>query len=508
MYFDRWYSQRAYILITAAVLVAQWLFLGHPSPLSYLSSSGEAIPSEPMIWDEDQQGQHAVDKILYADDIIGGIVENKDIVNSEEGNDNNGINRAPKIVTAARVQGGELDDSEDPNYYNKDPERPRVMSFWFPDWLLNKTRHPSILRPETISDLELAADNNHEFATNATNPYSPTRPRRPATLDIVYTWVNGSDPEWQYGKHHYMRRDTTLRKINANDIVETRMTNRFRDNNELLYSVRSSYKFGGNMVRKVHITTTDVIEETLWKSMLGEDVDGASSSGVSDMEEDSNNKKTEDSSSKPRAGLTTHIETSETNGQKVAPTLQKRAWLSLDDMLANAHKMADEAKNKKESTEAPQAEEMRKPMQGDYWTPQYGLVFQVALDCKVRPGPIVNDWKCPLARGYEDNLEFPNLQLSKRFGYRFRPQITHIVHIASRSILKEEKALWPEVFVQSGRGRFRSDCKNHVLQPMSLMAHYTIERLREIQLHTFAGTRSTTTEMEFWSVKSDGHCLR
>lgn len=123
-------------------------------------------------------------------------------------------------------------------------------------------------------------------------------------------------------------------------------------------------------------------------------------------------------------------------------------------------------------------------VQGDYWTPQYGMVFQVAPKYTVRPTPIYEKEKAPLERGYIDNLEFTNHQLSKRFGYRYRPHIEHYVHIASRSILEEAEALWPEAFLQSEKAQFRSDYGGHALQSMFL-AHYTIERLRETQLRSF-----------------------
>ncbi|KAG0372681.1 Xanthine phosphoribosyltransferase 1 [Mortierella sp. AD032] len=430
----------------------------------------------------------AVNKILYTDDSSDETLETKDIVSKKENHDLNGIDiedmdtEVEATDTTARVHYGELDDGEeDPRYYRDDPVRPRDMPFWFSDWLVNKTLHPSMLCPGATSDIE--------------------RPRRPAILDIVYTWVNGSDPEWKYSKHHYVQQDPILRQINTDDKAETKMAHRFRDNNELIHSLRSSYKFGRDMVRKVHIVTADMIEETLWKSMHADEVDAAGSGGKNDVQEDGRNK---DTTLKSPTGSITNREAITTSGQSVTTTLQKRSRLSIDTMFKNALKIADEVEDIRKhkfivvDQDAPPRALVPRfiymnddfyfgmPMvQADYWTPQYGLVFQVLHDRKVRPIPILNDEKSPLSRGYEDNLEFTNHQLSKRFGYRFRPQNAHIVHVASRSILEEAEALWPEAFVQSERARFRSDFDGHVLQPMFLMTHYTIERLRETQLRSF-----------------------
>ncbi|KAG0275618.1 Xanthine phosphoribosyltransferase 1 [Linnemannia exigua] len=450
----------------------------------------------------------AVNKIMYTDDGIDETLDTTDIHGRLD-------LEVETTETMAKVHDGELDDiEEDPTYYIIDPVRPRDMPSWFSDWLVNKTLHPSTLYLGPSADLELTTDNNVKFATNTSDSSSQRRPRRPAMLDIVYTWVNGSDPEWKYSKHHYVQQDPTLLHINADDKAETKMAHRFRDNNEMIHSLRSTYKFGRDMVRKIHIATADMIEETLWKSMHAEEADGAIYGGNNDVQEDSRNKETKKINLKAPTGPITNREVNSTSGRSATPMLQKRSRPGFDAMFLNALKIADEVERRREATEA--AEEIRNDMfifvdqdaalrpfvpkfiflnddiyfgmpmvQADYWTPQYGLVFQVVLDRKVRPIPTLDDKKSPLALGYDDNLKFANYQLSKRFGYRFRPQIAHIVQVASRSILEEAEALWPEAFVQSEMARFRSSFGGQMLRTMFLMAHYTIERLRETQLRSF-----------------------
>ncbi|KAF9297566.1 hypothetical protein BGZ88_009599 [Linnemannia elongata] len=90
-----------------------------------------------------------------------------------------------------------------------------------------------------------------------------------------------------------------------------------------------------------------------------------------------------------------------------------------------------------------------------------------------------------LSCGYIDSLQFTNYILSKRFGSRFRPILDHIVQVGSRSILKEIESLWPEAFLQTEKSHFRTDYDGHTVLVMFLMAHYTIERLRETQLRSF-----------------------
>ncbi|KAF9905085.1 Xanthine phosphoribosyltransferase 1 [Linnemannia zychae] len=602
MCLTKWYSRRVWILIIVAIIVAQWAFPRHTSPLLYLSSRTEVIPSDPTTLNKDQQGQrrlqllasrthlylsrikeHAVNNILYANDAIGGTVETESIVDSEEDWNIDGIDvedKEPEIdITprAARVQGGELDDGEeDPNYYDEDPVHPRDMPFWFLDWLVNKTSDPSTLWPETINDFEIKTVSRHGFAPNAIGSSSSNRPRRPAIFDIVYTWVNGSDPEWEYSKHYYMQQDPTLRKTDASNITEKKAANRFRDNNELLYSVRSTYMFGGDIIRKVHIATADVTEETLWKSMSSENAGGTMSRGMSAMDQSSDHKEPKIDSSRVNTGSSGNGDSIATSAQERATTHQDHAKFSFDAVPLDALKATDEAARKKEATDA-QAVQMKehrffaveqdatlrpfvpKPLeanqeagqiplwldrsaatrekvdvvhhstffrnknnlpvfnsaaiesqlhripglsdvflymnddiyfgmpmaQSDYWTPHYGLVFQMTLHSLVRPIPVVDGKRSIHDQGYDENLRFANQQLSKRFGYRFRPQIAHSVHVASRSILEEAEALWPEAFIQSESARFRFHYDGNSLETMFLMTHLTIERLRETQLRSF-----------------------
>ncbi|KAK5808633.1 hypothetical protein F5H01DRAFT_396490 [Linnemannia elongata] len=434
----RWrHSRRIYILVTAAVFITLWLFFS----------------------------------LLYSMD-----------------HETTGLNLEPGFVAfSTDTQGREPDDGEeDPDYFSDDPRRPRNMPAWFPDWIINKTLHPSALWPDPTT----------AHATNLEMNASNLRPPRPAILDVVYTWVNGSDPEWQYSKHFYVQHNPNLRLISGNDSkAEKFMASRFRDNNELLHSVRSTYKFGRDMVRKVHIFTADVIEESLWTSFQVRR-DNGEGPGLTIDEHALEDIVRPFSPKRVGEGMETGqvpswLDRSAATREKV-DVVHHSAFFQHKDKFPIYNSAAIES----QLHHFPGLSEVfiymnddiyfSMPMvQGDYWTPQYGMVFQVAPKYTVRPTPIYEKEKAPLERGYIDNLEFTNHQLSKRFGYRYRPHIEHYVHIASRSILEEAEALWPMAFLQSEKAQFRSDYGGHTLQSMFLLAHYTIERLRETQLRSF-----------------------
>lgn len=72
--------------------------------------------------------------------------------------------------------------------------------------------------------------------------------KKELVYDAVYMWVNGSDPVWQENYKKYVGEDL---------LVE-----RFRDNNELRYSLRSIEKFAPYF-RKIFIVTDNQVPDWL-----------------------------------------------------------------------------------------------------------------------------------------------------------------------------------------------------------------------------------------------------
>eukprot|EP01101_Sappina_pedata_P006340 TRINITY_DN311_c0_g1_i1.p1 TRINITY_DN311_c0_g1~~TRINITY_DN311_c0_g1_i1.p1 ORF type:complete len:327 (+),score=65.59 TRINITY_DN311_c0_g1_i1:17-997(+) len=82
-------------------------------------------------------------------------------------------------------------------------------------------------------------------------------------VDVVYTWVNGSDPKMLQDL------DREMKKFSADHVecdaacLEDRVTkNRFADNQELVYSLRSVERYAP-WVRKIHIVTNGQIPSWL-----------------------------------------------------------------------------------------------------------------------------------------------------------------------------------------------------------------------------------------------------
>ena len=86
-------------------------------------------------------------------------------------------------------------------------------------------------------------------------------------IDLVYTWVNGSDVAWVKSKLEWQRRagllppeDSTAAAQHKKDAAAT--ANRYRDNGELKYSLRSIVKYAP-WVRNVYLVTANQIPEWL-----------------------------------------------------------------------------------------------------------------------------------------------------------------------------------------------------------------------------------------------------
>ncbi|KAF0715889.1 Aste57867_3111 [Aphanomyces stellatus] len=105
---------------------------------------------------------------------------------------------------------------------------------------------------------------NIDFATDA--PFMGYPP-----IDVVYTWVNGSDPRWKKDKDYWHRRWKA--QINGEIFDETDESmvydasaaateNRFRDNEELRYSLRSIEMYAP-WVRHVYLVTDGQIPNWL-----------------------------------------------------------------------------------------------------------------------------------------------------------------------------------------------------------------------------------------------------
>ncbi|KAH7052622.1 hypothetical protein BKA57DRAFT_533812 [Linnemannia elongata] len=293
-------------------------------------------------------------------------------------------------------------------------------------------------------------------------------------LDIVYTWVNGTDASLKDVKEKlketselflYFKNATRLRnnpKINPNreppmvgNGKGDQTIHRFRDNNELKYSLRSIAEYvPERMLGKIHILTTEV-------------PDNRTGQGVGQIPEWLDLGKVGE-----RVRLVKHREVYD--DVSVLPSFNS---LSIESQMHHVPRLADTFIYMNDDFF------FGLPVDtSDFWTPLYGFVFHLTSGIVE---PAIPSLGASPNVGELQSLQYTNYLLSKQFGARHRAYLSHIVHIMNRPILEEIQSTWPEEFDKTASHRFRGEGQAQEINMAFFMAHYVMERLRETQLTSY-----------------------
>ena len=91
---------------------------------------------------------------------------------------------------------------------------------------------------------------------------------RPPPFDVVYGWVNGSDPAWQSSWEYYAERNEVFlaHGIDSSQVAANSAF-RWRDGEELRHSVRAVYQYGQAVAKKIYIMTADLPEDIVLSHM-------------------------------------------------------------------------------------------------------------------------------------------------------------------------------------------------------------------------------------------------
>ncbi|KAF9967327.1 Xanthine phosphoribosyltransferase 1 [Mortierella alpina] len=298
--------------------------------------------------------------------------------------------------------------------------------------------------------------------------------KQACTFDLVYTWVNGSDPDLEAMRQRYKILSpafATMAMSSGKGAKRRRKgedptLNRFRDMDELRYSLRSVAQYAeAGLFKTIRILTTDVEEQ---------------------QEEDQE---------RPTGERTLHQQTPQ--------------WLDLDKakgmvkLVRHSEMYEDLAVLPSFNSLSIESQMHRIPGLADIfvylnddvffgnpinsaslWTPLYGFVFHLDTLTTVGPAPAgpVEDLS---AVGEWHSLTYTNSILSKQFGARHRVYLAHIPHVLSVSLMNEIQALWPQEFTKTSQHRFRGEGQAREIQVSFLLAHYVMERLRETQLKSY-----------------------
>ncbi|KAF8945668.1 Xanthine phosphoribosyltransferase 1 [Haplosporangium gracile] len=295
------------------------------------------------------------------------------------------------------------------------------------------------------------------------------------TLDIVYTWVNGTDAILKDVKEKYKEtselflyfkndtRPTNNPNVNPKDREPPLVGNgkgdqtihRFRDNNELRYSLRSIAEYiPEKMLGRIHILTTEVPDNRTGQA-VGQVPNWLDLGKVGE-----------------KVRLVKHREVYDNTS--VLPSFNS---LSIESQMHHVPDLADTFIYMNDDVFFGLSIDT-----SDFWTPLYGFVFHLTSGIispaipSLGTSPNVGEWQ---------SLQYTNYLLSKQFGARHRAYLSHIVHIMNRPILDEIQSIWPEEFDKTASHRFRGEGQAQEINMAFFMAHYVMERLRETQLTSY-----------------------
>ncbi|KAF9105147.1 hypothetical protein BGX27_009786 [Mortierella sp. AM989] len=275
------------------------------------------------------------------------------------------------------------------------------------------------------------------------------KPPHPLRFDIVYTWVNGSDPYLDDLRLEYQSKSPIFTKAGDAKTIQAITTKRFRDMDELRYSFRSIAEYARDMYRYVHLLATEVkpgqSQSPDWLDLSKDVVKLVHHTAIFEN--------------------TTHLPSF--NSLAIESQIHHIPGISDIFMYMNDDVFLG-------TTMLP----------SDIWTPLYGFVFHMEGSLLVPPTvrPTENN---PLNVGEWSSLQYSNFLLSQRFGQRYRAYLAHVPHVLSIPMLKEIQGQWPNEFNQTSYHRFRGEGDALDIQVSFFMAHYVLEKLRETQLESY-----------------------
>ncbi|KAF8517672.1 hypothetical protein BU17DRAFT_49433 [Hysterangium stoloniferum] len=290
-------------------------------------------------------------------------------------------------------------------------------------------------------------------------------PDQDAPLDVVWTWVNGSDRLIIESMTTTAERTVPKRLPPAQPNTEL-----YREHAELLHSVRSVLKHFRSSTSKLHIVTSD------FDMPIRATIDGDSGE------------------TQRRLGLVpywldTRASPSWRDGDiDLNMVYHSHIFSPYDDSNFNSYAIESQLSN------MPGVSEnfiymnddffmMADLTAPDFYTSSFGYVLRMQSDLLVRANrdPHVD------SRGEWGPLEYTNWCLSNRFGFRPRPYIAHTAKALSIPLLKEFSSIWKDEISVTASHPFRGMTDgNRDIYAIFMFAHSLVERWREGLLWSWA----------------------
>ena len=221
-------------------------------------------------------------------------------------------------------------------------------------------------------------------------------------IDVVYTWVDGDDREWQAERNKYaILYQSYLNKIDSNTL------NRYRNRDELKYSLRSVHQYA-SFVRHIFIVTNG--QRPAWLK------------------------------EHPKITVVTHEEIFKNKSD--LPTFNSHA------IEANLHRIPNLSEKFIYFNDDIFLD--REVRLNDFFS-QAGLIQVYLITSTVPQGPVV-----PEDYAYRAAWKNTDALLSSCFGQEKRYQLAHVPHAFTKSLVQEVENNFPKVFALVSSHKFRT----------------------------------------------------
>ena len=312
---------------------------------------------------------------------------------------------------------------------------------------------------EAVMDMTLAGWED-EWISSGTYDVAKHGELPEPKLDFVYNWVNGSDVRFRDMRHPY-ELESPLNDAKGKWIAE-HSVNRYRDWDELRYSLRSLDAYAKEFLNKIQLLVNSVIDQQ--------------SGQITPQRPDwlNNDNKTNN-----------HVEVLSQEaffGEEERDCLPTFNSLSIESQIHLTPSTTDQLVGISDDMflGMPHAA-------SDFFSPLFGPTMAFKPDSyNVQALGGKDKWP---TFGEKPFLYYTSYLLNHRFGERSRHVQAHLGHSVSRSVMKEALASFPQPALQGACERFRGE-SHFQIYPWYASFHYTIERFREALLWSFIFARS------------------
>ncbi|KAI0366952.1 hypothetical protein BV20DRAFT_951200 [Pilatotrama ljubarskyi] len=289
----------------------------------------------------------------------------------------------------------------------------------------------------------------------------------PIPMDVVWTWVNGSDPLFTDARDRAVSRftdDDPYRPIKKNN--PSRM---FRDHDELRHSVRSVLDNFRPYTNRFRILTSDFYypEKDFSNQSFPDPGPGYWRLGLQPQWLQTSDYSTPWQDGNVQLSLTHHAHFFEPYNDTIFNSYAIESQFShLQDVSESFIYMNDDFYMMTPLTPA------------SFYTSPYGIVLRLQEGLQVSPDKpddhVQGEWR---------SMGESNWLLSNRFGARHRPYVVHEAKAVSFAMIQELALVWPDAIAKTATHAFReTEGGDGDFYNMFMHAHYIVERAREALL--------------------------